>query len=106
MLQCIVTVINRRDIRIGILVNNYWSPFDRYDAAMDVTYEQMELFSIDIMKQFCLKVLIQGNIDKSSALSVVENMVKTLNFEPLPPTVYPRVSMKKIHHQFVTCGPV
>lgn len=81
-----------RDVRMGILVNNYWSPFDRYDAAMDVTYEQMESFTVDIMKQFYLKVLIQGNVDKETAVNVVNTMVKTLKFEPLPPTCYPKVT--------------
>lgn len=62
---------------------------------MDVTYEQMEVFSLEIVKQFYLKVLIQGNVAKETALCVVQKMVKALKFEPLPPTVYPKVRICK-----------
>lgn len=58
---------------------------------MDVTYEQMEVFSLEIVKQFYLKVLIQGNVDKETALCAVQKMVKALKFDPLPPSVYPKV---------------
>lgn len=61
----------------------------------------MENFSLEIMKQFYLKVLIQGNVNRETAVNVVEKMVKDLKFEALPSICYPKVSCtnKIVYHK-------
>lgn len=77
---------------MGILVNNYWSPLDKYDAILDVTFDKFKVFSENVLKSFYLKALVQGNVSSDTAADTTKKLVKYMKYNALPTLEYPMVS--------------
>lgn len=81
-----------RDVRLSILVNNYWPPLDKYDVIPDITFEKLKSFSTKVLQNLYIKCLVQGNVMEDIAMQTTNSFVKSLNYESLITNTYPKVS--------------
>ncbi|CAH1155362.1 unnamed protein product [Phaedon cochleariae] len=78
-----------KDIRLNLLLNNYWKPTDRYLGLSNTTYGDMKNFIKDYTKSLYIKSLVQGNVSQEVACEVVNKFVETLKSNHLSEEQYP-----------------
>ncbi|KAK9890849.1 hypothetical protein WA026_012195 [Henosepilachna vigintioctopunctata] len=79
-----------KDIRLSLLMDKYFTPTEKFSVISEVTYEDMKQFCVDFLEKLYIKVLIQGNVDKDTAIRVTQNFVQVLGSSPLEKKLYPQ----------------
>lgn len=76
-----------KDCRLNIVEENHKFYFDRYTEADQVSYDDLKEFASNFLKQLKVQVLVQGNIAKSTAVTVGETVMKNLSCSNVDETV-------------------
>lgn len=73
-------------------MDKYFPPFEKYSVISEITFEEMKDFSVQFLEKLYVKALIQGNVDKDTALKVTEKFIADLNYAPFDKNLYPKVN--------------
>lgn len=68
-----------KDCRLNIVEEDHKFFYDRYMIAEKVTFDQLKQFSNVFLDQLKLQILVQGNIERATAIEVTEIIIKNLN---------------------------
>ncbi|XP_055592600.1 nardilysin-like isoform X2 [Uranotaenia lowii] len=68
-----------RDIRLKVVQQTYWTTIDRFLELKNLTMEDLAAFSDKYFRQVKIQTLIQGNIKKEDAVTVMETVMSNLN---------------------------
>ncbi|CAG9861964.1 unnamed protein product [Phyllotreta striolata] len=85
-----------KELRLKILMNNYWMSEDKYLELLNVTFEDTTKFIENFKKELYLKVLVQGNVNQEVALETVQKFVQDFHYSPLPKEHYPLFLISQI----------
>lgn len=80
-----------RDLRLSILLKNYWTSVDKHAAMFKLTFSMMKSFSEKLIRSFYVLGLVQGNVTKETAISTSKMLMDVLKCEPLQPQNFPKV---------------
>lgn len=83
------------DTHNKILINHNWTPIEKYNALLDLTYEDLLGYIDNYRKELYAKVLVQGNVTLDVATNAVQSFINVLQFDPLPEDKYPQTVVAK-----------
>ncbi|KRT84342.1 Peptidase, partial [Oryctes borbonicus] len=92
-----------KDIRLSILLNNYWTAVDKHAAMFKLTFDMMKGFSNKLVKSFYILGLIQGNVDKETAIITSKMIADVLKCEPLLPENFPKIQVHELPNGEYCC---
>ncbi|XP_014248916.1 nardilysin-like [Cimex lectularius] len=72
-----------RELRMSILVKEYYSHLDKFRALKVLDYDTFLNFIADFFKNVRFQCLVQGNLTKDEAIACCENFVSKLKSTPL-----------------------
>lgn len=85
-----------KDLRLKLLINNYWTPVDRYSELLNLSYDDMVKFIQNYKKGLYVKALVQGNVLPEVAVNTVNKFVDDLDYIPLSKEQYPAFLVSQI----------
>lgn len=68
-----------KDCRLNIVEEHHKFFFDRYLEADKVTFEELVTFANDFLRQLKVQILVQGNIERSTAEDITNCVISNLN---------------------------
>ena len=81
--NCYNNLINskffNKDCRLFIVEEDHKFTLDRYLEADKITFEDIVAFSNSFLDQLKVKILVQGNIEKSTSLEIGQTVLRNLN---------------------------
>lgn len=80
-----------RDLRLSLLMDKYFTPTEKFSVISQITFEEMKTFCVQFLEKLYVKALVQGNVDKDTALRVIEKFISDLSYAPLEKKLYPQV---------------
>ncbi|GJQ75861.1 hypothetical protein Trydic_g17927 [Trypoxylus dichotomus] len=92
-----------KDIRLSILLNHYWTAVDKHAAMFKLTYDMMKSFSDELVKSFYILGLIQGNVNKETAIKTSKMLLDIVNCKPLLPEKFPKVQVRELPNGEYCC---
>ncbi|KAL3267874.1 hypothetical protein HHI36_007015, partial [Cryptolaemus montrouzieri] len=78
------------DLRLNLLIDKYFTSTEKFASISQVTYEDMKIFCVDFLQNLFIKALVQGNVDKQTAVGVTQEFVQVLGCSPLDKKLYPQ----------------
>ncbi|KAL3267872.1 hypothetical protein HHI36_007013 [Cryptolaemus montrouzieri] len=79
-----------KDLRLSLLMEKYFTPTEKFTSISQVTYEDMKIFCVNFLQNLFIKALVQGNVDKETAIAVTQKFVQVLGCSPLDKKLYPQ----------------
>ncbi|XP_055626814.1 nardilysin-like isoform X2 [Toxorhynchites rutilus septentrionalis] len=67
-----------RDVRLKIVQETHWTVLDRLNDLLNLTVNDLKLFSKEFFQQIKIQALIQGNILKEDAIDVMSKVLVNL----------------------------
>lgn len=83
----------RIDFSTKILSNNYYTDLEYYEIIDTISLEHVQKFASKFFKEFKMHVLVQGNITRSQAEKIVENLEENLGGNPLDGVKFENISV-------------
>lgn len=81
--QLLSTSNLRIDFSTKILSNNYFTDLEYYEIIDTISLDDVQRFAFKFFEEFKMHVLVQGNITRSQACQIVENLEENLGGDPL-----------------------
>ncbi|CAG9763189.1 unnamed protein product [Ceutorhynchus assimilis] len=85
-----------REMRLNLLVDKHWDPLERVKAMSEITFEDIKNYIEEFLKTFYVKVLVQGNVDSDTAITTIDQFIKTLNYNQLNKQDIPLFKVTKL----------
>ncbi|XP_045474818.1 nardilysin-like [Harmonia axyridis] len=79
-----------KDLRLSLLMDKYFTPTEKFSVISQITFEEMKKFCVQFLEKLYVKALVQGNVDKDTALRVIEKFISDLSYAPLEKKLYPQ----------------
>ncbi|CRK86954.1 CLUMA_CG000770, isoform A [Clunio marinus] len=70
-----------KDCRLNIVTEHHKFFYDRFNMIDNINFKELLDFSDDFLKQLNIQILVQGNVTKAKAMSIVEMVKKNLPCE-------------------------
>lgn len=85
-----------KDLRLCLLVDNSWSPVERFSVLEQITYEDVTAYATNFFSSLYIKALIQGNVSETVAINTVNQLVDNLKCTPLKQEDIPKFHVVRV----------
>lgn len=85
-----------KDLRLSLLVDNNWNPVERYSVLENITCDDVTAYATNFFTKLYIKVLIQGNVSETVALTTVNQVVDSLKYTPLKQEDLPKFNVVRV----------
>lgn len=85
-----------RDMRLGILQQNYWTHVEKRLLEKDVTVHSLRCFVEEFRSHLFVEGLVHGNFTAEEASAMAEQVIKKLGCKPLPPSMIPEARVMQV----------
>lgn len=85
-----------KDLRLSLLVDNNWSPVERYSVLENITCDDVTTYATNLFNNLYIKVLIQGNVSETVAVTTVNQVVDSLKCTPLKQEDLPKFNVVRV----------
>ncbi|KAH1009982.1 nardilysin isoform X1 [Dendroctonus ponderosae] len=85
-----------KELRLNLLVDKQWDSIERYNAMLGVSYDDIITFAKNYFKSVYVKVLVQGNVSETSAISTVKEFINELGYSELPKELLPKYHVVRL----------
>lgn len=85
-----------KDLRLSLLVDNNWSPVERYSVLENITCDDVTTYATNLFNNLYIKVLIQGNVSETVAVTTVNQVVDSLKGTPLKQEDLPKFNVVRV----------
>ncbi|KAF4521421.1 hypothetical protein B566_EDAN010578 [Ephemera danica] len=76
--------------------SNTWTVLDNKAAIVDITLEQLKEFARSLRSRLYIKALMQGNLSRDLAISIMKEVQTQLNYKPLLPNTWPQLRLGQV----------
>lgn len=67
-----------KDLRLTIIETKHCSALNKHTSLQNIKFKDFKLYLDNFLRELKIQILIQGNFEKSEALSIAENVMTTL----------------------------
>ncbi|XP_046670211.1 nardilysin [Homalodisca vitripennis] len=85
-----------REVRMSILLENFWTALNKEEALEGVTLEKLKNFISQYFEKLYIQCLIQGNISKHEAIEFGELVKNELACKPLSANTVPIIRVNEL----------
>lgn len=85
-----------KDLRLSLLVDNNWNPVERYSVLENITCDDVTTYATNLFNNLYIKVLIQGNVSETVAVTTVNQVVDSLKCTPLKQEDLPKFNVVRV----------
>lgn len=85
-----------KELRLNLLVDKQWDSTERYNTMLGVSFNDIITFSQTYFKSLYVKVLVQGNVNETTAVSTVQCFINELAYSELPKQLLPKYHVVRL----------
>ncbi|XP_032526586.2 nardilysin-like [Danaus plexippus] len=85
-----------KDVRMSLLLEPYMSPRDKATFIQNVTLPELQDFTQKLLNKMYLQILVQGNLAWHEAVTISENVLKTIKWDGLEPHEIPDIKVHQL----------